>query len=87
MKSFLNLIFQKVRRVDKADLKRIAKVTGGKILLTLTGGADEAEWASEGVDDSAIGRAECVYEERVGDNDFIFIKNGGGHRAVTMLLR
>jgi hypothetical protein len=53
----------------------------------LTGGAEEGDWISEGVDESAIGKAKVVYEERVGDNDFTFIEDGEGHRAVTMLLR
>merc|ERR1711953_1552167 len=58
-----------VRRVDKKDMRRIAKCTGGQILLTMaTMEGDEA------FDPTYLGKAEEVCEQRVGDNDFTFIK-------------
>merc|ERR1711920_791973 len=58
-----------VRRIDKKDMRRIAKCTGGTMLLTLaTMDGDEA------FDPKYLGSAEEVCEQRVGDNDFIFIK-------------
>jgi len=72
-----------VRRVDKKDMKRIAKITGGTILLTMST-MDDAE---ESFDPSCFGEAEEVCDERVGDNDFIFIRNAKGAKAATVLLR
>jgi T-complex protein 1 subunit alpha len=83
------LIDQKVyavRRVDKKDMKRIAKATGAKILLTLTG-ADADGWDGETIDVSSIGRANSVGEQRVGDNDFTFINGAAQGASSTVLLR
>merc|ERR1711870_11595 len=71
-----------VRRVDKKDIKRIAKCTGGTVLLTMaTMEGDEA------FDPQCLGAAEEVAEQRVGDNDFIFIKGCAATKAATILLR
>merc|ERR1712139_204299 len=71
-----------VRRVDKRDMRRIAKCTGGQMILTLaTIEGDEA------FDESYLGKAEEVCEQRVGDNDFIFIKGCSQSKAATILLR
>jgi len=71
-----------VRRVDKKDIRRIAKCTGGQVLLTLaTIEGDEA------FDESYLGKAEEVCEQRVGDNDFVFIKGCSQSKACTILLR
>ncbi|KAF4689366.1 hypothetical protein FOZ60_001701 [Perkinsus olseni] len=64
------------------------KATGAKPLLTLTA---TDQWDEEGIDDSAIGKADLVHEERVGDNDFVFITNNGDSqyqgKSSTLLLR
>jgi len=70
------------RRVDKKDIRRIAKATGGQVLLTL--GQLDGE---ERVDPSVLGTAEEVYEAPVGDNDHIFIQGCKVSRATTILLR
>jgi len=71
-----------VRRVDKKDIRRIAKCTGAQVLLTMaTIEGDEA------FDPAFLGAAEEVCEERVGDNDFIFIKGCSQSKAATILLR
>merc|ERR1719149_555992 len=71
-----------VRRVDKKDMRRIAKCTGGSIILTMaTIEGDEAFEASN------LGKADEVMEQRVGDNDFIFIKGCSQSKAATILLR
>ena len=75
-----------VRRVDKKDLKRIAKATHAKILLTLTS-SDSDNWDNEAVDESSIGRADEVCETRVGDNEFTFIKGAAAGSSSTLLLR
>jgi len=71
-----------VRRVDGADIKRIAKCTGASVQITM-GDMDGDEAFS--VDD--LGTAECVYEERVGDNQFIFIDGAKSSKSTTVLLR
>merc|ERR1719272_951743 len=71
-----------VRRVDKKDMRRIAKCTGGSIILTMaTIEGDEA------FDEKSLGKAEEVMEQRVGDNEFIFIKGCAQSKAATILLR
>lgn len=71
-----------VRRVDKADMKRLARVTGAKIQLTLCNLDGE-----ESFDESSLGHCDVVEENRVGDNEFIFVKGAKEARASTLLLR
>lgn len=71
-----------VRRVDKKDIRRIAKCTGAQVMLTLaTMEGDEA------FDAACLGSAEEVCEQRVGDNEFVFIKGCAASKAATILLR
>merc|ERR1719454_980877 len=70
------------RRVDKKDIRRIAKATGAQVMLTLaTMEGDEA------FDAASLGQAEEVLEERVGDNDYIIVKGMKATKATTILLR
>ncbi|XXQ37910.1 T-complex protein 1 subunit alpha [Plasmodiophora brassicae] len=71
-----------VRRCTKEDLRRIAKATGGTVLLSL---ADME--GNESVDPAAFGHAESVSEESVGDNRLIYIKGCKTTRAQTIVLR
>lgn len=71
-----------VRRCKKTDLRKIAKLTGGRLLLTLS---DENE--GESVDASTLGEAESVSEEKVGDGELIYIKGCSSTRAQTIVLR
>jgi len=73
-----------LRRVDKNDLRRIAKSTGATVVTTFANTDKEGE---ETFDASYLGTAEEVYEETVGDNDFSFIHGFKQTRAVTILLR
>lgn len=58
-----------LRRVDKADLRRIARATGGRVITTLAN-----EDGTEGFSPEDLGEATCVFEESVGDFDHIFIQ-------------
>lgn len=58
-----------IRRVDKNDIRKIAKASGAKIVTTLA--TPEGE---EVFDPKNLGECKEVYEEAVGDNDFIFFK-------------
>jgi T-complex protein 1 subunit alpha len=71
-----------VRRCDQEDLRRIGKATGGKLILSF---ADlEGE---ESIDPSWFGDAETVSQERVGDNEMIYIKGCKSTAAQTIVLR
>lgn len=58
-----------VRRVRKIDLKRIAKATGGQLLLSLANMEGD-----ESFDASMLGEAEEVAQEKVCDDELILIR-------------
>jgi len=58
-----------LRRVEKADMRRIARLTGATIVTTFA-----QNDGTEAFDKSSLGELESVYEEAVGDNDFVFLK-------------
>ena len=58
-----------VRRCRRIDLKRIAKSTGGTLLLSLANMEGE-----ESFDASLLGEAEEVVQEKVCDDELILIK-------------
>lgn len=70
------------RRCEKEDLRRIAKATGGKLILSF---ADFE--GDESIDSSWFGEAESVGEQRVGDNEMIYIKGCKSTAAQTIVLR
>jgi len=69
------------RRCNKEDLKRLAKATGGKIVVTM---ADME--GNESFDASCLGTAQTVKEERVGDGELMYFENCKGG-ASTIVLR
>lgn len=71
-----------MRRVDKSDLRRIAKSTGATVLTTFANPEGE-----EAFDASWLGTAESVYEEPVGDWDYCFIEGSSKASACTILVR
>ncbi|RLN70718.1 hypothetical protein BBJ29_000208 [Phytophthora kernoviae] len=71
-----------VRRCKKEDLQRIAKATGGQVVLTLADMEGE-----ETFDPSTLGEAQEVSEERVGDGELIYIKGCKTRQATTVVLR
>lgn len=71
-----------VRRVALADLRRLARATGGRVLLTLSDLEGE-----ETFDTTAIGTAREVSEEKVGDGELIYVKGCSTKRACTIVLR
>lgn len=58
-----------MRRVDKSDLRRIAKSTGATVITTFANPEGE-----ENFDPAWLGTAESVFEEPVGDWDYCFIE-------------
>jgi len=71
-----------VRRCKKDDLRRIAKLTGGTMMITF---ADME--GNETFDKSMLGEADEVIEERAADDDHIIVKGGKTQRACSVLLR
>lgn len=71
-----------IRRVDKKKLRRIAALTGGKLLISL---ADDE--GKESVNENDLGSAKLVEESRVGDRDIFFIKECSSTAAQTIILR
>ena len=71
-----------VRRVEKADLKRIASATGAKITISFA-----EENGEEVFDKSVLGEAEEVSEEAVSDYFYVFFKKCKKQSAQTILLR
>jgi len=65
-----------VRRVKKSDMEKLAKATGGKIVNNIK------EFTSED-----LGKAERVYQEKVGDENMTFVEGCPGARSVSVLLR
>jgi len=70
------------RRVNRADMRRIAKATGAQVMLSLSdmdGG--------ETFDASMLGTAGEVVEQRVADDDMVVIKDCANSQSCTVLLR
>lgn len=72
-----------VRRVPRKDLRRIAKATKAKVVFNMAS-QDEDE---EHFDPAWLGSAGSVAEERVGDWDYIFVRDCKGGQAATIILR
>lgn len=82
LKQFVEAGAMAVRRCKKTDLKRIAKATGATLvssLATLEG--DEAFEAS------LLGHAEEVAQERISDDELIFIRGPKARTASSIVLR
>merc|ERR1719161_1505986 len=71
-----------VRRVKKEDLRRIAKLSGGTMMITF---ADMD--GNESFDPSLLGTADEVIEERIADDDHLIIRGGKTQRCCSVLLR
>lgn len=71
-----------LRRVEKADIRKIAKATGASVIGTLA--TPEGE---EVFEKSFLGTCTEVYEEAVGDNDFIFFKGMSKQTCASIVVR
>jgi len=71
-----------VRRVKKDDLRRIAKLTGGTMLITFADMEGNESFTPE-----MLGVADEVIEERIADDDHLIIKGGKTQSACSVLLR
>ena len=82
LKYFVEAGVLAVRRVNKEDLKRIARATGGEVVVTL---ADME--GNETFETKSLGEAEMVTEERVGDGELLYLRGCKTQRATTVVLR
>ena len=65
-----------VKRVKKSDLEKIAKATGGRIIVNL-----------DDLRDEDLGFAGLVEERKIGDDKMVFIEGCKNPRSVTILVR
>ncbi|MCK5343910.1 MAG: thermosome subunit, partial [Candidatus Heimdallarchaeota archaeon] len=70
-----------IRRVKKSDMEKISKSTGAAIIT----GLDEIP--SEGETNEIIGHAGKVHEEKIGDEEHIFITECKESHSVSILIR
>jgi len=82
LKYFVEAGAMAVRRCKKVDLKRIAKATGATLLTTLC----DLE-ANETFETSFLGEAGYVVQERICDDELIFIKKPAARSAASIILR
>uniref|UniRef100_A0A1B6C7B4 T-complex protein 1 subunit alpha n=1 Tax=Clastoptera arizonana TaxID=38151 RepID=A0A1B6C7B4_9HEMI len=82
LKYFVEVGAMAVRRVKKADLKRIAKATGAAYLTSLTNMDGE-----ESFEASSVGEAAEVIQEAVCDDELILIKGPKARTASSIILR
>eukprot|EP00736_Rhodelphis_marinus_P001733 Rmarinus@m.16546 len=82
MKSFVEAGAIGVRRVTKDDLRRIAKATGGTMILSFANMEGE-----ESFDPSYLGHAEEVSQERISDDELIVIKGCKSTASQSIILR
>ena len=72
-----------VRRVKKFDLRRIAKSTGAKVVISLA----DIEDGHENFDAADLGTCAKVEERKVGDWEYMFFEGMKISRAQTIIVR
>lgn len=82
MKYFVEAGIICARRCSKDDLKRLAKATGGKVVVTM---ADMD--GNETFDPECLGSCTAVREERIGDGEMLYVHGCQGGGASTIVLR
>jgi len=82
LKFFVEKNAMAVRRCKKGDLKRIAKATGATLMSSLANLEGE-----ESFEAAALGYAEEVVQERICDDELIFIKNPKARTAASVIVR
>lgn len=82
MKYFVEAGIICARRCSKDDLRRLAKATGGKVVVTM---ADMD--GNETFDPECLGSCTAVREERIGDGEMLYIHGCQGNGASTIVLR
>lgn len=65
-----------------SEMRRIAKSSGATILTTMANPD-----GTESFDSDLLGEAKVVYEDTVGDMDYLFVEGMKNHSCCTMVLR
>lgn len=73
-----------LRRLDSKEMKKLAKATGATIVKTFANSD-----GSESFGEELLGRADSVYEENLGDIDYIFVNKPQGPKdhVCSLILR
>lgn len=73
-----------LRRLDKKELNRLAKATGATVVTSFANSDGTESFGEE-----LLGFAESVYEENLGDIDYIFVKNpkNQSNKICSLVLR
>ncbi|KAI3652044.1 hypothetical protein MP228_003347 [Amoeboaphelidium protococcarum] len=82
LKTFVEAGAMAVRRVDKEDMKRIAKATGATMVSTLANLEGEETFEA-----AYLGSADEVVQERISDDECILIKGTKAHTSASIILR
>ncbi|XP_060587689.1 T-complex protein 1 subunit alpha-like [Ruditapes philippinarum] len=82
LKYFVEAGAMAVRRCKKVDLKRIAKATGAVLITTLANLEGE-----ETFEQSFLGHADEVVQERICDDELILVKGTKARSAASIILR
>merc|ERR1711935_600972 len=82
LKYFVEAGAMAVRRCKRQDLKRIAKATGASFVTSLANIEGE-----ESFEASYLGEAASVAQERISDDELIFIKGTKARSASSIILR
>lgn len=82
LKYFVEAGAMAVRRCKKPDLKRIARATGATLCLTLANLEGE-----ETFDQTLLGHADEVVQDRICDDELIIIKGPKARSAASIILR
>jgi len=72
-----------VRRVKKFDLRRIAKATGARVVISLA----DIEDGHENFDSADLGTCAKVEERRVGDWEYMFFEGMSQQSSQTIIVR
>lgn len=64
------------RRISKSDLEKLSKATGGQIISDLSD-----------LSEKDLGKAGIVEEQKIGDENMIFVKDCKNPKSVTILVR
>jgi T-complex protein 1 subunit alpha len=82
IKVFIEAKIFACKRCDKDDLERIAKLTGGSLVSSFA----DLE-GNESFSNTYLGSAEEVSENKIGDNELIFVKGGKTKKSQSIILR
>jgi len=82
LKYFVEAGAMAVRRVDKGDIKAVARATGATLCMTLANMEGE-----ETFDASMLGYAESIYTDRICDDEVLVIKKPKAKSSASIILR